>query len=251
MGKRAFTLAEVLITLGIVGVVAAITMPTLIANYQKTVIVNQLKKSYSMWEQALQKILADEGVERLSDTQLWGYLEGYGCCNTKACGDSCGRTQFIPGLKKYIKFDTGMGKTGYGSYKNDVVYLIKTNDGTVLRDILFVTKPNRKDASTCNIIKELGGNMCSNAGSFAVDVNGDKGPNIRGKDIFTFYLSDEGKLYPYAGKDFALYQRQTDLSANTSYWKNSFIGCDPSKIAYEYQSGCAARIIENGWKMDY
>ena len=57
---KAFTLAEVLITLGIIGVVAAITMPMLIANYQKTVIVNQLKKSYSMWNQVFQKILADE-----------------------------------------------------------------------------------------------------------------------------------------------------------------------------------------------
>ena len=35
MKKRAFTLAEVLITLGIIGIVAALTMPTLIGNYQK------------------------------------------------------------------------------------------------------------------------------------------------------------------------------------------------------------------------
>lgn len=42
--KKAFTLAEVLITLGIVGVVAAITIPTLIAGYQKKEAVNALKK---------------------------------------------------------------------------------------------------------------------------------------------------------------------------------------------------------------
>ena len=42
--KKAFTLAEVLITLGIVGVVAAITIPTLIASYQKKEAVNALKK---------------------------------------------------------------------------------------------------------------------------------------------------------------------------------------------------------------
>ncbi len=39
--KKAFTLAEVLITLGIVGVVAAITMPTLIANHRKKVLKSQ------------------------------------------------------------------------------------------------------------------------------------------------------------------------------------------------------------------
>ena len=47
MKKRAFTLAEVLITLGIIGVVAALVMPTLIANYQKKVTVAKLKKEYS------------------------------------------------------------------------------------------------------------------------------------------------------------------------------------------------------------
>lgn len=42
--KKAFTLAEVLITLGIIGVVAAMTMPTLIANHQKKLLLNGLKK---------------------------------------------------------------------------------------------------------------------------------------------------------------------------------------------------------------
>ncbi len=46
--KKAFTLAEVLITLGVIGVVAAMTMPSLVANYQKKVWVNQLKKLYQL-----------------------------------------------------------------------------------------------------------------------------------------------------------------------------------------------------------
>ena len=70
--KCAFTLAEVLITLGIIGVVAAMTLPTLVQNYKKTVYVNQLKKSYSTLEQGFQKMLADEGVEKLSDLSYWG-----------------------------------------------------------------------------------------------------------------------------------------------------------------------------------
>ena len=41
----AFTLSEVLITLGIIGIVAAMTLPALIGNYQKHVTVNKLKKS--------------------------------------------------------------------------------------------------------------------------------------------------------------------------------------------------------------
>lgn len=43
--RSGFTLAEVLITLGIIGVVAAMTMPVLISNYRESVIKNQFKKS--------------------------------------------------------------------------------------------------------------------------------------------------------------------------------------------------------------
>lgn len=54
MFKKAFTLAEILITLGIIGVVAAMTMPVLIENYKKKQTVTQLKKIYSALQQSIQ-----------------------------------------------------------------------------------------------------------------------------------------------------------------------------------------------------
>ena len=60
--KKAFTLAEVLITLGVIGVVAAMTMPSLVANYQKKVWVNQLKKTVSVMNQAFQKCWQTMGL---------------------------------------------------------------------------------------------------------------------------------------------------------------------------------------------
>ncbi len=59
--KHAFTLAEVLITLGIIGVVAALTMPTLIANHRKTVAETRLAKFYSTMNQAIKMAEADYG----------------------------------------------------------------------------------------------------------------------------------------------------------------------------------------------
>ena len=53
--NRAFTLAEVLITLGIIGVVAAITMPVLISKYRAQVFETQFKKAYSSVQNATQK----------------------------------------------------------------------------------------------------------------------------------------------------------------------------------------------------
>ena len=59
--KIAFTLAEVLITLGIIGVVAAMTIPTLIANYQEKVTITRLKEAYSMLSQAYQFAVNENG----------------------------------------------------------------------------------------------------------------------------------------------------------------------------------------------
>ena len=62
-GKQvAFTLAEVLITLGIIGVVAALTMPTLVQKYQKHRTATQLKTVYSMMNQAIKMSEIDNGL---------------------------------------------------------------------------------------------------------------------------------------------------------------------------------------------
>ena len=68
--KAAFTLAEVLITLGIIGVVAAMTLPTLIQNHKKQTYVNQLKKVVNTLGNAVQMAIADEGVSNFDATKL-------------------------------------------------------------------------------------------------------------------------------------------------------------------------------------
>ncbi len=65
--KNGFTLAEVLITLGIIGVVAALTIPTLVQNYQEKVTVNKVKKMYSTLSNAYELIKIDNG-----DYSQWG-----------------------------------------------------------------------------------------------------------------------------------------------------------------------------------
>ena len=65
--KAAFTLAEVLITLGIIGVVAAMTLPSLIQNYHEKQRVTQLKKAYSVMQNAF--LMAQEEYGDVTD---WG-----------------------------------------------------------------------------------------------------------------------------------------------------------------------------------
>lgn len=66
-----FTLAEVLITLGIIGVVAALTMPALIQNYRNQVVETRLKKFYSTMNQAIAMSIKDN-----DDVETWTYFNG-------------------------------------------------------------------------------------------------------------------------------------------------------------------------------
>lgn len=51
--KNAFTMAEILITLGVIGIVAALTIPGLIANHRKKVVTTRMQKFYSVMNQAI------------------------------------------------------------------------------------------------------------------------------------------------------------------------------------------------------
>ncbi|MBP3925383.1 type II secretion system protein, partial [bacterium] len=83
MTKVAFTLAEVLITLGIIGIVAAMTLPTLIAKYEKKQTAVRLKQTYAQLQQAIQMSVAENGdiaewnwpQENWFDTYIVKYLK--------------------------------------------------------------------------------------------------------------------------------------------------------------------------------
>ncbi len=66
---KAFTLAEVLITLGIIGIVAAMTMPALITKHQKKVVATRVKQFASVWQQAYRQVEYEQGTGL-----FWGTL---------------------------------------------------------------------------------------------------------------------------------------------------------------------------------
>lgn len=100
--KRGFTLAEVLITLGIIGVVAALTIPALITKYNKSVIETRLKKFYSTMEQAILLSEAENG-----DRMTWDYTD----LNNQNGYDFFNRyfTKYIKTAKKVEPIDTAAG----------------------------------------------------------------------------------------------------------------------------------------------
>ena len=213
--RCAFTLAEVLITLGVIGIVAAMTMPSLIANYQKKVWVNQLKKSVSVIEQGVRLMMADDGVDNIYYTTTFAptastdcYLDGSGRDNNGING-SC--ADYAAGFEKYFKGTIQKIQSGY---------VWSFYDG------------NSTDTPTCEgyvFILSDGTLICPWSYYITVDVNGYKRPNTYGKDIFSFEISDNGSVKV----------RQNEDSSKCPY------GTSNADMA------CFAKILEDGWEMNY
>ena len=174
--KAAFTLAEVLITLGIIGVVAALTLPTLIQNHQKQVYVTQLKKAYSTLGNAFNKMAVDEGVVDWDQTycaQIYG-LWGNGPSPTNEELNECfnNLTKQMNVIKKKEFGETVNNADWCGDVcQADNYYVFMTSDGVTI-------------------------NSCA-AFDLYVDINGTKSPNVEGRDVFSFwvYFSDN-KIVP-------------------------------------------------------
>ena len=284
--KKAFTLAEVLITLGVIGVVASITLPTLIKEYNKHAWVNALKQNYSLLNQGFRKMMADDGVEFITDTEVFraiNYTSNYGqtyeCSIQYASDDRC--KDFFVQLKKYFKIiRIGKGPDAYSytnssgetfeanvykyKYRNssskyvlydDIMYL---SNGAMIWSCIFYKTPY--NYSNCDEIQAAGGHMCGETGRFNIDINGNKGPNEFGKDIFTFYISERGQLAPVGGNDSAIYYAYSNLTQeNIDRYKakkdlnsNCKIMAFGSSGMYGGGEACTGLLIDQlNWKMDY
>ncbi|MDR1167662.1 MAG: type II secretion system GspH family protein [Heliobacteriaceae bacterium] len=117
--KKGFTLAEVLITLGVIGVVAALTTPALIQNYRKHAIEIKLKKVYSVMNQALKMSVAQNG-----DYEGW-FID----CGTDGHYPTCTEQQAKEWLYTYLfpylnylkieEIKNSRGQTGFRVYFTD------------------------------------------------------------------------------------------------------------------------------------
>jgi prepilin-type N-terminal cleavage/methylation domain-containing protein len=214
--KAAFTLAEVLITLGIIGVVTAMTMPSLIQNYQEKATVTKLKKCYSLVSQAYVSILNDEGGS-----------------DTLQAGDDL---EMMEKFGKYLKYQKTCGRNK-GCFPNVTYKSVTGNGYSKWED--DTTDRSRAILTDGTLIMFNKSAMWRGEGNYLyaqiyVDINGFKGPNQLGRDFFYFYISPE-KIVPAGAK--ALEEKNEDQK----FTKNCI-----------QQNGyaCAAWVIYNE-NMDY
>lgn len=221
--RQAFTLAEVLITLGIIGVVAALTIPTLVNNYRKKQFETGLKKEYSVLLQALDMYKQDNETPLKKED-----------CATHAA--------FKKAIQPYLKVlvdcgnanDNGAGKCLKTAYEaNNPTY--KTFSGNPAREILF------DDGQL--ILNDGSQLFFENSGGYkapvyvSIDVNGyNKLPNKWGEDLFTFQLMDDGKLLP--------------MGADGTDYKNKETYCSRTSLNIFNGIACANRAIYDSsfWK---
>lgn len=185
MKYRAFTLAEVLITLGIIGIVAAMTIPTLMAKIQENSYKSQYKKIFSELNQALRLLEEDDSSPLL-------------LC--KSMDDKCFREQFVKKIKiSHICDDAIPNKCQAKSkFLNNTEQLKTTNVNgkwPAFMALRGYSVKFRYHYNNCVTYEEVENGRYGNlntCGWVQVDVNGLSGPNTVGKDIFYLSLLQNG-----------------------------------------------------------
>lgn len=231
---KAFTLAEVLITLGIIGVVAALTIPTLISNYQKQVYVTRLQKGISVLNNGVRLMMADEGIDNFEDVAAnidckssSGASSGaLFMANPTEDERKCINSYF----SKYFKIadynSKGLDDEDFSKYPE-----IKRHDGASGRFWAVMMAVSHYGFKTQDGMTFY---PATSQGA-VIDVNGSESPNELGRDIFILSRNDYG-YYSVYGVD--------------SWNKESSIDyCGDNAQGNGY--GCSARIMAEGWKMKY
>ena len=181
--RKAFTLAEVLITLVIVGVIAAMTIPTVINNTKKQEFVTACKKSYSALAQVTSQLIAENGSPVNWVTTVDDVYNMYKTklVNIKDCGASAGCFE-----QSYKLLNGESFGDPWNTDSQHRKFILGDGVQVMLGGASWDISP------TCSATA-LGATegICQ---SFFVDVNGNKKPNQWGKDLFAFVLTQNGLL---------------------------------------------------------
>ena len=194
---KAFTLAEVLITLGVIGVVAAMTMPTIIQKHKEQETVAKVKKFYSVISQAVMLARAEHGdvdtwdfagVTQIANNPdankaLAGYLKPH-LQIIKDCADNPDKECLASSnMHELDGRDYGLTYNDVSHYK----FILKDGSHVWLRANGEGCK--NSDARTQNV-----------CGLVWYDVNDKKPPYTMGKDIFVFFIL-KNAVVPHSNDD--------------------------------------------------
>ena len=212
------------------------TIPTLMQNHQRKVYVTQLRKFYSETSQALLQYQSDRNAVNLKEAGINSLDGALNFINsTFKILNNCGADRepcFAPEYKKL--------------------------DGTVMTETFCASySPCMVLANGMSVAIYYQGN--SNAlFQIIFDINGQKGPNIVGRDFFTFYIYNNGviddivvsKDYDYDSDSSVEWDESVQAPLSTEQRENGFENNCKSSAAKAF-GGCFGKILNDNWDMTY
>lgn len=234
MGKKfGFTLAETLITLGIIGVVAAMTIPTLISKYKEQVLINKLVETFSIISQAYKHAIEEKG-----DPSAWSDMT-----SAEGMYDANAHSGFANMVKPHLKlaYDCVGKSDEYTNKYCSPKEALSEREYALVRLINGTTVVFRVWSITCNSGYKVDNSIYRNnvCGQITVLLEPDK-KKENGKNAFNFYATTDS-IVPFGLKGSRLeFEKACDLNNKTPY---------PS-FSSGNMYGCAAWVIQNR-NMDY
>ena len=220
MSRKGFTLAEILITLTVIGVVAALTIPTLLQKTNDAELKTALKRQYANWQQAFYELSADNaGIEEVFSG------DGSPSADANSMNAFLAKLSYIKncGTGKGCWYDTEQKYLG-GSFVRYFDTAYNGNFGkAILTDGSMIAI--NELPGVCNSGVGLGDEVLNGQGCAVlyIDVNGAKPPNTEGKDFFLFWITKSG-IYPSGSH-------------------GDGITCEPDSNTWQTDQGCAAKYL--------
>ena len=235
--KKGFTLAEVLITLGVIGVVAALTLPNLLQNHQKKVFVTQLQRTTNLISNSATALQGDNNAASLSDSYLVPVNGDYKNAQGKF-------------MNTYFKVARDCGTDNRAACLGDIYYSLDRSKSYNLANMLsssgyggpYYCVTINTGATICMTGMTTGWSDygAHDFSQVVVDVNGPAGPNTAGRDLFDFHLYSDGKI-----------ANSYDTNSDHYEYQSSGERCQDLKSEQNYGGSCFQHIQANGWVMDY
>ena len=244
--KKGFTLTEILITLGVIGVVASMTIPTMVTSKDKQVWGASLAKAVNTMSNSVSIMISKGDSYGLSDSQMFADIaDGTGV--KEAFENHLGKVlMFTDNYSDGTSSYTAVPKTLFGTEKSGLF-----NDYTKFitkGDITYFVKVATGQENDFNYEQD------TYVMDILIDINGNKVPNVIGKDIFGFIMTDEGRMVPYGlGFPGVFPGSFNDTSAGGSErYENSWMDyCDPPEDGSDGGFSCTARVVKENYKINY
>ncbi len=219
--RKAFTLTELLVALGIIGAIAALAIPSLLNNINNRMLATQLKSFVGSVQQLVNEQKSTYKTQNLTHTDFSKGAANVLSSTNFEIAKSCA----TPAKDCWKTSDEADTKVSYRKLSDLSSQAIEDSKTTVLlKNGAIISYEVLNSATEPDLI-----------GAFYIDVNGNDAPNVIGRDYFSFYVSKTGAIsYAKPGTD-----ATTDIETLTS-------DCEGGSAF-----NCFGAVQLNTWKMPY